>query len=182
MSYGGLMWDEVEAICRAPEFSRSPKLRSFLRHLADPRNRHDSGALGQYGLAIDLFERTEDFDPSQNSFVRVQANRLRAKLERHYRYFSPVNGYRICLPKGRYCLVLQREYGSSIDTRRRYKAITGKSRDSIEGDSFDIPKEDLLVEALVQVFSRTLFRVMQSEKSEVGPKCSERSDHRHATS
>lgn len=57
-------------------------------------------------IALEVFGKAGDFEPGQDASVRVQAHRLRQKLEDFARRADPSDGHRLALPKGEYRLTL----------------------------------------------------------------------------
>ena len=62
-------------------FAQSGRLRKFLRFVVEETLAGRAGALKEYTIGIDVFERDESFDPQTSSIVRVEASRLRGKLK-----------------------------------------------------------------------------------------------------
>lgn len=58
--------------------------------------------LKAYSIAIDVFGKNEDFDPSSNSLVRVEALRLRTALDQYYERFGKDDPLKIELHPGSY--------------------------------------------------------------------------------
>jgi hypothetical protein len=56
----------------------------------------------EFTIASEVFGRKEDYDPRIDSLVRVQAARLRAKLEEYYESEGKEDRVYISLPKGHY--------------------------------------------------------------------------------
>ena len=66
---------------------------------------HARGASGRvegYALGVDVFNRGADFDPRADTIVRVQARRLRAKLQQYYESEGRADSLVIALPRGGY--------------------------------------------------------------------------------
>lgn len=57
-------------------------------------------------IAADVFNRGKDFDPSQDSMVRVYAHNLRQKLQQYYAEHGDADSPRIGIPKGEYRIVV----------------------------------------------------------------------------
>jgi hypothetical protein len=57
-------------------------------------------------IAAEVFQRGEDFDPSQDSMVRVYAHNLRQKLQQYYADQGRDESEQITIPKGEYRIVL----------------------------------------------------------------------------
>ena len=57
-------------------------------------------------IAAEVFQRGEDFDPSQDSMVRVYAHNLRQKLQQYYADQGRDEPEQLTVPKGEYRIVL----------------------------------------------------------------------------
>ena len=62
-------------------FSRSKRQSAFLDYIINVALEGRADQLKEFTLGIEVFEKDESFDPSVDSIVRVEATRLRAKLE-----------------------------------------------------------------------------------------------------
>jgi hypothetical protein len=80
--------DEVMAqlgrILDSETFSKALVLRHFLQFLVERTLQGRSDEIKEYALGVDVFDRGSDFDPRTDTIVRVQARRLRAKLDEYY--------------------------------------------------------------------------------------------------
>jgi pimeloyl-ACP methyl ester carboxylesterase len=95
----GLQLDQLAA---SNTFSQSPRLISFLRYLVEAVLAGEASRLNQYRIALEVMNRTAEFDPALDSCVRVEAGRLRAKLREYYDTEGNDDRIRFELPKGRY--------------------------------------------------------------------------------
>jgi predicted ATPase len=94
---------------RSPLFSSAPALSRLLRHLVETALTGDASAeLKEYSLGVEVFDRGESFDPRTDTIVRVQARRLRSKLQDYYRTVGQYDPVLIELPIGRYVPVFSR--------------------------------------------------------------------------
>ena len=91
--------DELQAW---PAMARSPRLSAFLTYIVDAVLSGRAGSVKAYSIAVDVFDRSEDFDPQSDPIVRVQARRLRGLLEEFDRLGLGRAPVRIALPVGRY--------------------------------------------------------------------------------
>lgn len=91
----------LDAVTDSPGFSRSPRLRRFLRYIVEETLAGRGGSLKEYTIAVDVFERDESYDPQTSSLVRVEASRLRAKLDK-YNASTEAGAVTISLPTGTY--------------------------------------------------------------------------------
>lgn len=65
-------------------FRRKPRVRSFLEYTVRQTLDQQHTKLKEYSIAVEVFNRPEDFDPRLDSIVRVEARRLRATVDRYY--------------------------------------------------------------------------------------------------
>ena len=114
-----------------PLFSQADRLAKFLNYIVEAELNGDTSRLNQNAIAIDVFERGADFDPSTDSIVRVEAGRLRAKLREYYDTVENGDGIRVELPRGGYVpeIIISANSSSSAATGPELiKPITPSSR------------------------------------------------------
>jgi tetratricopeptide (TPR) repeat protein len=93
---------QVARIAASRTFQNAPVLRHFLDHITDYAVSGKTDQLKEYALGVDVFARGTSFDPRVDTIVRVQARRLRAKLEEYYRVEGQADAVILELPKGHY--------------------------------------------------------------------------------
>jgi predicted ATPase len=98
---------QLARILRSSLFTRAPSLSRFLSHLAELSLAGNANAITEYSLGVDVFDRGESFDPTTDTIVRVQARRLRSKLEQYYKTEGTEDPVVVELPKGQYTVVLR---------------------------------------------------------------------------
>ena len=80
-----LIAGELERILASRTFGRSPRHRAFLRHIVEATLNGEHTRVNESTIALEVFQRDPArFDSATNSIVRVEAARLRQKLERFY--------------------------------------------------------------------------------------------------
>lgn len=84
----------------------SESLRKLLCYLAKRAQDQPGVQVKEYQIATEVFGRQADFDPQLDSFVRVQAGRLRAKLAEYYSSEGVADPVVVELPKGSYALAV----------------------------------------------------------------------------
>ena len=94
-----LIEDQVARILASGVLGRSRFYVALLEYLRDCSRRNH--APKEIEIAADVFNRGKDFDPSQDSMVRVYAHNLRQKLEQYYAE-NDSGARRIAIPKGEY--------------------------------------------------------------------------------
>src|SRR5579864_2285494 len=76
--------DYLEKVLASKSFHKSDFLKQLLRYLVVKVIRSEEHQIKEYSLATEVFGRKESFDSRSDTIVRVQARRLRLKLERYY--------------------------------------------------------------------------------------------------
>lgn len=99
---------EVERLLTDPRFQSPERNRSFLRFIATEFFEGRAEAIKAYTIAVDVFGRPPNFDPSLDPIVRIEATRLRAALTQYYDAQDNRSDIRIDLPRGRYVPVFTR--------------------------------------------------------------------------
>lgn len=75
---------QLDKILASSTFIRSKRLGRFLRFTVEQCLEGRQNALKEYLVGVEVFNKMETFDPRIDSIVRVEARRLRSKLERYY--------------------------------------------------------------------------------------------------
>ena len=104
----GEVIEELERILADGDFDASPRSRAFLRFIVEETLAGRQEGLTQDAIASRVFHRREDFDPTLDPIVRIQAGRLRRSLERYYLLAGARDPVQIDLPRGSYVAVLRR--------------------------------------------------------------------------
>jgi adenylate cyclase len=99
--------EELERVLASRDFDASPRSRTFLRYVVGETLAGRQDRLTQQAIATTVFDRREDFDPTVDPIVRIQAGRLRRSLERYYLLAGTADPVRIELPRGTYVPVLR---------------------------------------------------------------------------
>ena len=92
----------LERILASAEFAESAQLSRFLRHVVESRLAGDSGLLKESAIGTEVFRRGPTYDPKVDPIVRVEARRLRSRLDAYYEDKGAGDPIRISLPKGGY--------------------------------------------------------------------------------
>jgi len=74
----------LDRVLAAPEFVNAARLSRFLRFAVEKALAGGSSELKEYLLGVEVFDRGQDFDPRLDPIVRVEAGRLRSKLQEYY--------------------------------------------------------------------------------------------------
>lgn len=92
----------VERICESPEFRSKPVLCRFLSYIVSETLAGRGERIKAFSIGVDVFNRDEDFDPGQDTLVRINAVRLRRMLDLYYSNTGKNDDLRIEIPKGGY--------------------------------------------------------------------------------
>jgi TolB-like protein len=76
--------EQLARIVSSQVFISSARLCRFLTHIVNRTMHSSAGDLKEFSIAMEVFDRTSDYDPSIDAIVRVEARRLREKLKAYY--------------------------------------------------------------------------------------------------
>ena len=93
---------QLERLLQSRTLQHSESLKAFLRFVVEKTVAEQEIQLKEYTIATEVFGRNSDYDPRIDSVVRVQAGRLRTKLQEYYATEGKSDQIVIDLPKGHY--------------------------------------------------------------------------------
>lgn len=93
---------QLERILASRAFARSERQRRFLRFVVEKTLEGSPDAIKEAQLGIEVFDRGAAFDPRADNIVRVEARRLRQRLEDYHSGEGLGDPVLIELPKGSY--------------------------------------------------------------------------------
>ena len=76
--------DQLARMVNSPGFVSSVRLCRFLTHIVNRTIDGDIDSLKEFSIAMEVFDRTSEYDPNIDAIVRVEARRLRGKLKAYY--------------------------------------------------------------------------------------------------
>ena len=107
MSNAASARDQLEKILASSVFASSPRMRRFLEFVVEETLEGRASQIKEYAIAIEVFGKRPDFDPHNDSTVRTEATKLRARLDRYYSTEGVSDTLVISLPKGAYVPVFR---------------------------------------------------------------------------
>ena len=110
--------DQLQRILASPVFSQAGRLRRFLEYVVERTLQGETRELKEYTIGLAVFDRSHRFDPRLDPIVRVEAGRLRQKLNRYYESEGMRQPIRIQLPKGAYVPLIEQDSGVSTPPPR----------------------------------------------------------------
>ena len=93
---------QLQRILSHALFCNSARLSGFLRYIVEETLAGRAAEIKEYTIGVCIYDRGASFDPKTDSIVRVEAARLRRKLEQYYSGPGAADLVRIELAKGSY--------------------------------------------------------------------------------
>ena len=103
----------LDRLLGSADFAQSERMQAFLRFVVEETLAGRAEQLKEYTIATEVFGRDESFDPRTSTVVRVEAGRLRRRIERYYLTDGRSDAVRIDLPKGAYVPLFRRLAGTA---------------------------------------------------------------------
>lgn len=94
----------LERVLASPIFEKSERQKRFLHYVVTHTLEGHADQLKGYTIGLEVFDRSQNFDPAVDTIVRVEAMRLRAKLREYYDGEGRSEAVRFELPKGTYAV------------------------------------------------------------------------------
>ncbi len=98
---------ELEALLASKLFARAPSMVQFLRYVCSKYFDGEASQIKEYTIAVEAFGRSPDFHQKEDPIVRVEANRLRKRLQQYYETEGRDHSIRITIPAGQYLPVFE---------------------------------------------------------------------------
>lgn len=92
----------LKHLLQSETFSNADSMRHFLKFIVEKSIAGRVDEIKEYTIATEVLGRSYDFDPKSDNIVRVQAHRLRKKLDEYYSQEGINNPVRISIPSGHY--------------------------------------------------------------------------------
>jgi TolB-like protein len=116
---------QLDRILGSEPFVNSDRLSRFLRYVVERTLAGEGDRLKEYVIGTEVFERGEQYDPRVDSIVRVEAGRLRGKLDEYYNGHGAGDSILIRMPRGGYTPVFEWKARSATKPRRRMLPVVG---------------------------------------------------------
>ncbi|MGH9349907.1 MAG: hypothetical protein ACRD26_21865 [Vicinamibacterales bacterium] len=98
---------QLDRILASEPFAASDRLRRFLRYVVERTLAGEGDRLKEYVVGTEVFDRDDRYDPRVDSLVRVEAGRLRARLDEYYSRQGLADPVIIRVPRGSYAPVFE---------------------------------------------------------------------------
>ncbi len=97
-----LVKSALERMLSGGKLKLSERNRRFLTFVVSEALAGRGERIKAYTIAVDVFGRGSDFDPTNDPIVRIEATRLRSALTAYYEHAAPDEQVRILIPPGAY--------------------------------------------------------------------------------
>ena len=97
----------VERIVSSRHFAKSPLLSSFLTYASRRALEDRMVRISEYEIGLNVFQRSDSFDPREDNIVRTYARHLRKRLQEYYETDGENDVIRVEIPKGTYVPVFR---------------------------------------------------------------------------
>jgi TolB-like protein/Flp pilus assembly protein TadD len=94
--------NQLQKIVTSKSFRQGERLQRFLGFVVDESLQGRGDQLKEYPIGVDVFGKDDSFDPRMDPIVRVQARRLRIRLQTYYQDEGQADHIVIEMPKGGY--------------------------------------------------------------------------------
>src|SRR5215469_10585594 len=98
---------QTQRIVDSKPFKSSAIHRELLSYLAEKSLAGDADELNEYAVGVDCLGKPTEYDPRQDSSVRMHVARLRQKLDEYYRTEGADDPIIVDLPKGGFKVVFE---------------------------------------------------------------------------
>lgn len=97
-----LIQNQLERVLVSSYFKLAEQQKRFLRFIIEKSLEGQIKQLKQYTIAVEGLDFADNFDPDTNPVIRINAGRIRKKLEDYYASEGATDLLQISLPKGSY--------------------------------------------------------------------------------
>src|SRR5579872_2607530 len=167
---GSEIRSQLEKILRSRAFIQSHRIRRFLQFIVEESLLGQPHRLKEYLIGLEVFDRRDAFDPRVDSIVRVEARRLRHKLEEYYRAEGREDLIRITLRKGSYVPIFEpRTSTPSLGVLEQRRAIAIAPLAVVNAHSDSEPLAEEIRRRLAHVLIREGCFQVTSKSPETSP-------------
>ena len=135
--------EQLDRILNSGPFLQSRRRQRFLEYLVNETLAGRSERLKGYTIALVVFSRPETFDPVADPLVRIEAARLREKLDQYYEGAGRSDPIRIDLPKGTYTPHIEFRQASTLGLQHWNSGPSLPDKPSVAVLPFDYIGDDL---------------------------------------
>lgn len=103
---------QLDRVLASEGFANADRMSAFLRYVVERALAGESDQIKEYAIGVDVFGRSGSYDPRLDSIVRVEARRLRTKVDEYYATQGGRDPVIIGLRRGTYVPAFERRSGA----------------------------------------------------------------------
>ncbi len=96
------VYRHLELVLCSEGFATAPKLQRFLRHVVERTLQGREEEIKESVIGVEVYQKSASYDPRLDATVRVEASKLRQRLDHYYEGIGAPSSIRISIPKGSY--------------------------------------------------------------------------------
>src|SRR5512144_665205 len=96
--------EQLDRLVKSETFRASDSLRRLLHYLGKKSLAREADDLKEYTVGVEAFGKPADYDPQLDASVRIQAGKLRQKLQEYSRTEGLQDNVVVSFPKGHFRL------------------------------------------------------------------------------
>ncbi len=140
-------------IAASTPFATAERLQKLLGYLVEETLAGRAHRISQFSIAMDVLGRDQHFDPTTDSVVRVEAGRLRTKLQEYYSSAGTDDQVRITLPRGKYIPEISFPVSATVEPTREFSTDNGTEREVSQSSVAVLPFINMSGELEQEYFS-----------------------------
>ncbi len=105
----------LERVLASAGFANADRMATFLRYVVERTLAGESEQIKEYAIGVDVFGRDASYDPRLDSIVRVEARRLRSKVDEYYNGPGRDDEVIIRLQRGGYAPTFERRTAPTVE-------------------------------------------------------------------
>jgi TolB-like protein len=107
---------QLDRVLASDGFANADRMSGFLRYIVERAMAGESDQVKEYTIGVAVFGRNEQYDPRLDSIVRVEARRLRTKLNEYYSRTGREDPIVIEMPRGAYVPTFERRAVPALES------------------------------------------------------------------
>ena len=124
--------EELARVLGSPSFASAARAQRFLKYVVEQVLAGQGDGIKEVVLGSEVFDRGSDFDPRIDTIVRVEAGKLRKRLDDYYASDGAGGALRIDIPKGSYVPRFERRAPAGVPSEAAATAPAGRSRSPLK--------------------------------------------------
>ena len=119
---------QLDRLLASDGFANADRMSGFLRYVVERALAGESDQVKEYVIGVAVFGRDEQYDPRLDSIVRVEARRLRTKLDEYYAGSGRHDPIVIEMRRGAYVPAFSRRATAPVPEPATRSALVGLAR------------------------------------------------------